>query len=184
MGPGVEMLKWGDEWAGVGRGGKGSYERLANSYTHRGVCRELGWGQVQEEKDPEKLEETEREDTGRGGKQGPPALPSVQKRPPEPSSAVLLCMPLARPQPVPPRLKQWWKNLMILFGSTSWGRFSWKEASALCQVTRSLGLEGVVLQGCHRGGASQAARPALCCGLRPWKDWGIAGSLQVTQWAD
>lgn len=53
MGPGTEMLKWGDECrggGGWGRGGKGSYERLAKSYTYRGVYQELGRGQVQEEK--------------------------------------------------------------------------------------------------------------------------------------
>ena len=34
----------GWEW-----GGKGSYERLAKSYTYRGIYQELGRGQVQEE---------------------------------------------------------------------------------------------------------------------------------------
>lgn len=59
---------------------------------------------MQERKDPGKLEETERR-AREGGKQGP-STPSVQKRPPEPSSA-LSSLHAPSPGPAcPPRLKQ------------------------------------------------------------------------------
>lgn len=56
----------------VGWGGKGSYKRLANSYTHRGVCGELGRGQVQEEKGSQKARGDRKGGHGKRRKAGVP----------------------------------------------------------------------------------------------------------------
>lgn len=139
---------WHREIWEVWQVGKGPYKRLANSSAQRekwceekGPCRaggdwQGGWGKGQM--------------TGAGDfgpwTQTPPcpldrgetssALSALR------APAVILHRAWAPHFPF--SLKRWWKDLMILFGSTFWGWFSWQEASVLCQVTHSLGLEGVI----------------------------------------
>lgn len=146
---------WNGQMGELWQAGKDSYKEW-QILQRREESAERWWGKCRRRKDPEELRETDRERWGRGQKRGagdfrlcpqtPPDSPFRPETSPAPialgAPAVILSMAWA--QHFPLGLKQWWKNLMILFGSMFWGWVSWKEASVLCQLTHSLGLEGVI----------------------------------------
>ena len=108
-GMGLGQRCWNGEMsAGVGGwewGGKGSYERLAKSYTYRGIYQELGRGQVQEEKGSRKAGGDRKGGHGKRRKTGAPSAPLGSEEAP---GAELSCPSFSCPWPGPsPSLRAW-----------------------------------------------------------------------------